>query len=724
MESSFRRGNMQVFLPYLACLSIALFSIVHIYYPGTQVTALENPSVPSSINHDRPPAYGDLPLFFIGNEGQLDNRVHYYEQGAGHAIYFTSTGAHFVLRQVGNERQHEIALNFMGAHAEPKISGRHPQQGRVNYFIGSDPRQWVTGIATYGEIAYKNLYPGIDMKFYGRGQELEYDIIIAPGSDPSQIAFSYNGIDSLQITEDGNLKVRLDDGFILQKKPLLYQEIEGRRIEIPGRFRLLKIKDAKRVQAFGFEVGDYDKSYPLTIDPILLYSTYLGGSSHEQGAAIAVDGSGNTYLTGVSRSMNYPVAAAYKAAGAANYNNIIITKINASGSALVYSTYLGGSNNDEGLGIAVDTVGNAYITGKTRSSNFPMVNAIQVSNSPNYDDAFLVKLNPSGGVLLYSTYIGGSKDDVANGIAVDGMGNMYITGNTRSHDFPTFNPLYTSIDTGNNKDAFVAKLNASGSAYIYSTYLGGDNADKANAIAVDSFGNAYVTGSTESPNFPTTPSAYGGVFTIAFSCAFVTKLDAAGSQVLYSTYLGGKNDDAGYGIAVDSNENAYVTGMTRSPDFPTVSPLYTAVDTANSQDAFVARIDTLASGAASLIYSTYLGGTNRDEGKAIAVTSTGDAYVTGYTRSSDFPVILGSAFQGSNAGLEDVFITKINALGTALVFSTYLGGVDEDKGAGLALDAVGNAYVTGETRSADFPVVAPLQTSSGGYRDVFVAKIQ
>lgn len=677
----------------------------------------------SSEYHQLAPTYGNLPLLFIANEGQMDSKVKYYEQGYGNAIYFTEKGVHFVLRQAGKKQQQEFDLHFLGAHENATVAGRSPQKGKVNYFIGRDPGQWVSGIGTFGEVIYQDKYPGVAMKFYVHDQALEYDIIVDPGANTEQVAFAYEGIDGLRVTSGGDLEIRLGDGAILQKKPLLYQKIDGRRVEVSGHFKLLGKRGTGKQDAYGFEVGAYDRSYPLIIDPILSYSTYLGGSSHDEGAAIAVDGAGNAYITGVTRSMNYPVAAAYQPSGTANYKDIIITKINASGTGMVYSTYLGGSNNDQGMAIAVDTVGNAYIAGRTRSNDFPMMGAIQTTFSLNYDNGFVTKLDATGGALLYSTYLGGSKDDVANGIAVDSLGNMYIAGNTRSHDFPTVNPLYTSADTGNNKDAFVAKLNASGSAFVYSTYLGGDNTDKANAISVDSAGNAYVTGSTESPNFPVTPSAYGGVFTIAFSCAFVTKLDAAGSQILYSTYLGGKNDDIGYGIAVDGNENAYITGMTRSPDFPTVNPLYTAVDTGNSQDAFVARINTLSSGTASLVYSTYLGGQNRDVGKAIAVTSVGDAYVTGYTRSSDFPVI-GTALQSTIAGQEDVFITKLTALGTSLVYSTYLGGTDEDIGAGLALDVAGNAYLTGETRSTDFPLMAPLQAANGGYRDVFVVKVQ
>ena len=424
-------------------------------------------------------------------------------------------------------------------------------------------------------------------------------------------------------------------------------------------------------------------------------------------------------------SLDFPTVNAYQATTSADYSDVFITRLNAAGNALIYSTYLGGSDNDEAYAIAVDSSNNAYITGRTSSSDFPLQGAIQSIKTAEYDDAFVAKLDPTGTTLLYSSYLGGTRDDMAQDIAVDGAGNMYIAGNTRSHDFPTQNPLYTSVDTGNNKDAFVLKLNASGSAYIYSTYLGGDSEDRSTGIAVDGSGNAYVTGWTESANFPTTASAYSTTHVSEYKSVYITKIDAAGTQLLYSTYLSGTNDDIGYGIAVDSLENAYIVGATRSHDFPTVNPLYTAADTGNNNDAFVSKIDTLSSGISSLVYSTYLGGDNRDAGFAIAVNSTGDAFVTGVTRSLNFPA-LGTPFQGTSGGDIDAFIVNISSDGSQLLYSSYLGGGCEDEGRGIAVDAAGNAYITGYTHSPDFPTASPYQAALGssGYIDAFIVKVQ
>ncbi len=406
-------------------------------------------------------------------------------------------------------------------------------------------------------------------------------------------------------------------------------------------------------------------------------------------------------------------------------SDAFVTKFNATGSALVYSTYLGGSGVDSAKGIAVDSAGNAYVTGSTGSTNFPTANPIQ----PAFDglpgnDAFVTKLNPSGNALVYSTYLGGNAGDGGRGIAVDAAGNAYVTGDTISTDFPTASPFQAAFG-GSMSDAFVTKLNAAGSALVYSTYLGGGGGccgDGGNAIAVDASGNAYVTGDTSSTDFPTASpfqAAFGGAPFGGGGDAFVTKLNASGNALVYSTYLGGSGDDGGNGIAVDASGNAYVTGDTTSTDFPTASPFQAAFG--GGRDAFVTKLHPAGN---ALIYSTYLGGSGNvfEAGRGIAADASRNAYVTGETFSTNFPTA--SPFQPANSGNFDAFVTKLHPAGNALVYSTYLGGSNPDRGRGIAVDAAGNAYVIGNTFFfGDFPTVNPIQPANAGGFDAFVAKI-
>jgi hypothetical protein len=386
--------------------------------------------------------------------------------------------------------------------------------------------------------------------------------------------------------------------------------------------------------------------------------------------------------------------------------------LNATGSALIYSTYLGGRGGDDGYGIAVDANGNAYVAGYTGSANFPTMNPFQASLGGT-EDAFVTKLNAAGNALVYSTYLGGSDQDAGLGIAVDAAGNAYVTGFTNSTDFPTKNPFQPSL--GGNYDAFVTKLNTAGNAVVYSTYLGGSGVDGGEGIAADANGNAYITGSTTSTDFPTKnpfQASSGGS-----TDAFVTKLDGLGNAAFYSTYLGGSGIDGGQGIAADAAGNAYVTGWTRSTNFPTKNA-FQATFSSGEDDAFVTKLDSVGKTA---LYSTYLGGSGDDLGYGIAVDAAGNAYVTGETSSTDFPTK--AAFQANLGGYYNAFMTKLNTGGNALVYSTYLGGSGIDIGYGIAVDA-SSVYVVGQTSSSDFPTKNAFQaTFSGGEDDAFVAKI-
>ena len=502
----------------------------------------------------------------------------------------------------------------------------------------------------------------------------------------------------------------------------------------------------------------------LIIDPILQYSSYIGGSTGDYGAAIALDSSGNAYVTGNTLSSDFPRVNQIPGAcqgtcgtGGGNYGldvtDVFVTEINAAGSALVYSSYIGGSSYDYGIAIAVDSSGNAYVTGYTESIDFPIVNQIpgacQHGCGTGGVDVFITKINAAGSALVYSSLFGGNGYDQANAVAVDSSGNVYVTGYTFSSDFPIVNPIPGACQGycgggpyGNGYgDAFVTKINPAGSSLIYSSLLGGSSGDEATAVAVDSSGNVYVTGVTQSSDFPNPNQIQGACQGICgtsgdpWGWAFVTKFNAAGSALVYSSYIGGSSGDAALGIAVDGFGNAYVTGLTQSSDFPVVDQIPGACQgscgTGNgADDGFVTKINAAGS---ALVYSSYVGGSGSDVGRGIAVDSSGNVYVTGDTFSSDFPTVnqIPGACQGScGTGNDDnVFVTKINAAGSALVYSTYIGGSGGAAGAAIAVDSSGNAFVTGFTQSSDFPTVNQIpgacQGSCGtvGNGDVFVNKI-
>ena len=688
--------------------------------------------------------YGKLPLSFIQNDGQVDKKVKFYEKGSGHTTYFTKDGVYLSLvggagetpspvsvingpndaaeqkpQKPGAQNPQAVLIKLMplGANKNPKIVAEGVQEGKVNYFIGNDPTQWKTNVPTYQAVVYKDIYPGIDLKFYGNNQQLEYDIVVKPGADPSRVKLAYEGIQGLQVNENGDLELILVGGTILQKKPILFQDIDGKRVDVPGRFKIAPQTRHSETVSYGFEVAGFSKSHALVIDPVLVYSTYLGGSAdHDRGVAIAADSTGNAYVTGYTTSTNFPTASAlFGSHRPGSLFDTFVTKLSASG-ALVYSTYLGGSGTEFGWGVAVDSAGNAYVTGYTSSTDFPTASALYGSSSGT-PDAYVAKLNASGNALIYSTYLGGSTSDTGLSIAVDRAGNAYVTGDTDSSDFPTAAALYGSY-AGGSLDSFVTKLNASGSALVYSTYLGGSEHERGWGIAVDNEGNAYVAGYTVSDDFPTASALYGSRAS-GDRDGFVTKLDASGSAMIYSTYLGGSRSEEAYGIAVDNAGNTYVTGDTGSDDFPTAAALYGSY--AGGSDLFVTKLN--ASGSA-FIYSTYLGGSGSEFRGAIAADRAGNAYVTGLTTSTNFPTA--AALSGSLSGGTDVFVTKLNASGSALSYSTYLGGsgLDSESGLGIAVDKAGNAYVTGETGSVDFPKVNPAQpVFGGGEHDAFVTKI-
>jgi Beta-propeller repeat len=676
-------------------------------------------------------AYGTLPLHFEENRGQTHEDVRFLARGPGYSLFLTATDAVLTLIKPESIARKPAArgrsgrgpatgtvlrMTFADANPAPRVAGLEELPGKANYFIGNDAAKWRTSVPTYAKVHYREVYPGIDLVYYGKQRQLEYDFVVRPGADLSAIALHLTGADKVEVDVQGDLVMHTAAGPMRQRKPLIYQEVGGVRKEIQGGYVL------KGKHQVGFRVAAHDASQPLVIDPVLVYSTYLGGSGEDRSPAIAVDADGNAYVTGMTFSPDFPTTAgAFQTSFGDGSFHAFVTKLNPTGSALVYSTYLGGSGAEAGYGIAVDPAGNAFVTGNTNSSNFPTTTtAAQTTYGGGLCcDAFVTQLDAAGSALVYSTYLGGSGDDEGNAIAVDPAGNAYVTGLTSSTDFPTTAGAFQTTLAG-GFDAFVTKLNPAGSvSLVYSTYLGSGGGS---GIAADASGNAYVTGSTDSTNFPTTKGAFQTIYGGGISDGFVTKLDPTGAVLVYSTYLGGSGEDGSSAIAVDADGSAYMTGGTFSPDFPTTMGAFQTIYGGGSSDAFVTKLDPSGS---ALVYSTNLGGSGGEEGHGIAVDSAGNAFVAGNTNSSNFPTTV-TAFQTTYGGGAccDAFVTKLDAAGSALVYSTYLGGSGNDGGSAIAVDASANAYVTGFTESGDFPTTAGVfQTSNARISDAFVAKI-
>lgn len=686
--------------------------------------------------------YGKLPLSFEVNRGQSDVHVKFLSRGRGYTLFLTANEAVISLRKPASQSPKQKSLSA-GALDQPQthsaievtvlrmqLAGAKTSRaaaaqelpGKVNYFIGNDPSKWRTNVPTYAEVKYEGVYPGVDLVYYGNQGQLEYDFVVAPGANPNRIRLNLHSAKELRVDKYGDLVLAEEGGQVRFQKPIAYQEIDGDKRPVDASYVLAS--DRK----ITFQIGDYDRTHPLVIDPVLLYSTYLGGDNVDEGNGIAADASGNAYVTGGTESFDFPTVNAFESTNGGAALDGFVTKFNPSGFVL-YSTFLGAGANtvNPATAIAVDGSGNAYVTGGTNSSTFPTFNALQPTLGGS-NNAFVAELNSSGSALVFSTYLGGSGSDGGNGIAVSASGNVYVTGFTSSTNFPTANALQPALGGPNGENAFVVELKPSGAGFVYSTYLGGGNGhDYGTALAIDSSGNTYVTGIANSTNFPTVnpfqPTKKGS----AVQDAFVSKLNPTGSALVYSTYLGGSGSvggsDSGAGIAADASGNAYVTGTTYSTDFPTTPNAYQPALAGNSTNAFITKFNPTG----ALVYSTYFGAV--DQSKAIAVDSSGNAYVTGFTTSSNFPTA--NAIQPNLiGGFGNAFVSVLDASGSGLLFSTYLGGSGNrigggDAGQAIAVDAPGNIYLTGGTGSADFPTKNAFQSAPGVGNHIsgFVSKI-
>jgi Beta-propeller repeat len=660
---------------------------------------------------------GDLPLAFATNAGQTDESVRYLARGAGYSFFFTDEQAVLSLVKTDGQAATGVALElrFVGTSPEARLEARKPAAGTVSQLTGSSGDS-ASNVETHQELVYRELWPGIDMVFRGDGGKLNYEFHLDPGADPRDIRLDYDGASGLSLDPDGDLQIDTPLGVLNDARPVSYQAGEGDRVPVDSRYAIHGADGG----GYGFAVGeDYDRSRPLVIDPAIDFSTFVGGTGSDSGRGIDVDGAGNIYVTGQTASANYPTTAGVFDRGYNNNTDVFVTKLDSSGSTIVYSTFIGGSAFDSGNGIAVDASGAAYVAGFSGSLNYPTTPGSFDTTQNGGSDAFVTKLDPTGSRLEYSTYLGGAgfSFEGANGIAVDHEGSAYVTGFTGSAVYPATPGAHDTTHNGRN-DVFVTKLDRSGAALGYSTFLGGTTSDTGNSLAVDGQGRAYVTGFTASADFPATPNAHdpshnGG------NDAFVTRLDSTGSGLEYSTLLGGAGDDSGQGIAVDENGKVtWVTGSTASSDYPTTPRAHDRTYNGNG-DAFVATFDKFS----MLAYSTFLGGTASDAGSGLAVDEKGKlAHVTGATASADYPTA-GLADDTSYNGAGDAFLASLKRSNGALVHSTFLGGTGSDVGIDVAVGADRKrAFVTGSTSSTDFPSSpGAFDGSYNGAGDVFVA---
>lgn len=652
------------------------------------------PKQPSTID-DRPPPS----LVFEPNVGQTDPRVRFVSRGPGHALFLTDQGA--VLRvsppaaggRAGLARAAGavVTMTLAGAATPTEVAGHAPLPGANHYLIGRDPSGWHRDVPRYGEVRYTGVYPGVDTVWYGNEGELEYDFVVAPGADPGQIAMRFDGARDIAIDATGNLVLDTAAGPVVQKRPIAYQVVDGARRTVDAAYRVLA--DG----AIGFATGAFDAALPLVIDPVLGYSTYLGGDGQDESAEMAVDDAGNTWISGLTNSVEFPWDMGNDSEFSGGAFDAYVCRFTANG-GIPTCAYIGGSGEDGAWGLAIGPDGKAYVSGYTFSADFPTVDPAQATPG-GHADAFLLRINATADGLDFSTYYGGNDFENARGLHVDNHGRAYITGETWSHGntLPVTAGAYQTTDTA-GADVFVAKFAADGTLEA-STYLGGSGDDLGRGITTDLGGNVFLTGKTVSADFPLEspllPPGGGGD-------AFLSVLDGTLAGLLLSTPVGGSAEDWGYSVVVDHMDRLTLAGFTYSADFPVhqaAQPTH-----GGDMDGFLMRLDL----GAGIGFSTFMGGSDLDDLRHIAVDPAGNTYWLGYTQSGNFPL----KHQLAALDGQDAVLAKFDPTGK-LLLSTPLGGGNWEIGTGVGLDFDGNVHVAGFTTSVDMPLAGAFQQVPG-----------
>jgi len=732
-------------MKFLIMISLSCTLLSGLCVSDTASVPADEPSIQES--------FGKLPLYFIENQGQMDEEVAFYVKGADKTLYFTPNGITFAITerkerspnldlfsiekpeggkdrcQSDELRRWIVKMEFVDANPDVSPSGEDQQKAVFSYFKGR-PEDWNTGVPTYSRIVYENLWPGIDLVYYGTVNQLKYDFIVKPGADPKDIRFAIFGASDVVLDDSGFIEIDTPLGSFKDEKPTAYQEIDGKRLTVPVAYSLDR-SASKDLYCMSFEVWGYDPRGSLVIDPaILMYCGYIGGSSYYKVSDIALDESGNAYVTGYTYSVD---GSLFPVKGGPDHHDIttedaFVVKVAATGTQLEYCCYIGGTNIDKGDDIAVDGQGNAYVTGlaiSSESEGFPVLVGPDLTFNGEWD-AFVAKVSASGTSLVYCGYIGGADGDCARGIDVNKRGGAYVTGSTLSSQdqgFPVLVGPDLTFNDDSGSDTFVAKVAIAGTHLEYCGYIGGSDDEYGTDIAIDWEGNAYLTGfscSSEGEGFPVVVGP-DLTFNGGDEDVFVTKVAATGTHLEYSGFIGGSNIDTAWGIAVDSGGSAYITGLTLSKvDFPVkLGPDLTF--NSNFRDGFIAKV---AVSGTELVYCGFIGGALETSGSGVAVDKSGNAYVTGTTASDEntFPVLIGPDLTYN--GYFDSFVAKVAVAGTRLLYCGYIGGWGDDIGSDIAVDGQGSVYVVGLTGSNEnsFPVkVGPDLTYTSG--DGFIAKV-
>jgi hypothetical protein len=681
-----------------------------------------NDATASAVQSDSRTLLTEQQLVFIENRGQWNPEVLFLCRLGGMDAWITKDGVNYTFYENSNTKSGEkntlkghrvnfqLVTNNIATHVETKPIPDY----YVNYFLGNDPSKHRSKVPVHKEVIIKNVYEDIDIRYYFDKAYLRFDFMVAPKADISRIAFKLTGQEDVMLNRQGDLvlKTSLGDVSIARLKTF-----QSDKKVIPSRFE--KLNDLWKIR-----VDNYDRKQALTIDP-LVFSTFIGGSIFDVSLKSAINQNGDLFITGETQSVNFDLTPGAFQSTNAGMRDVFVTKLNASGTSLAFSTYLGGNSDDYGHHVAVDNAGNAYVTGRTNSTNFPVTQgAFQTVYGGGTVDVFVTKLNPEGSALIYSTFIGGTLADQANAIAVDKDGNAYITGWTSSLNYDITQGAYqtTNGGTNNSSDVFVTKINPTGNGLVYSTYIGGNGSEYGNHIVVDNEGNAYVAGYSNATTYKVTAGVYQGKSDGGID-AIVTKLNAAGNALLFSTYLGGSATDMANSVFVDNNNDVYVIGYTASTNFDVTPNAYRTTHGGGFQgnDIFITKLNQAGS---QLVFSTFVGGNGQDTGNDIAVDAAGNVYFTGQTTNSNFPVTADALQSTFGGGSFDAIVGKLNANGTQLLYATLLGGSQNDNGTSINIDPQGNALITGTTNSPDFVTTAgSFKTTSSGLNEVFVTKL-